>query len=72
MIESPKLLESLEDLDSLSFLPHPEASNDLLAAQFTDLAQPLTLRQATIESARCLYCYDAPCTRICPTGIDVD
>jgi dihydropyrimidine dehydrogenase (NAD+) subunit PreT len=71
MNASPKLLESLEDLDSLSFLPHPEASNDLLAAQFTDLARPLTLRQAAIESARCLYCYDAPCTRICPTGIDV-
>jgi glutamate synthase (NADPH/NADH) small chain len=71
MIESPKLLESLQGLDSLSCLPHPRASNKVLAAQFTDLARPLTTRQAAIESARCLYCYDAPCTRICPTGIDV-
>ena len=31
----------------------------------------LNARQAAIESARCLYCYDAPCTRICPTSIDV-
>jgi dihydropyrimidine dehydrogenase (NAD+) subunit PreT len=23
------------------------------------------------RSARCLYCYDAPCTRICPSEIDV-
>jgi glutamate synthase (NADPH/NADH) small chain len=42
-----------------------------LSERFTDLAPPLTMRQAAIESARCLYCYDAPCTRACPTGIDV-
>ncbi len=58
-------------IDSLKHLPHAAGSNSELAQHFTDLAPPLTARQAAIESARCLYCYDAPCTRICPSEIDV-
>jgi len=58
-------------IESLKHLPHASASNSALAEQFTDLAPALTIRQAAIESARCLYCYDAPCTRICPSEIDV-
>jgi dihydropyrimidine dehydrogenase (NAD+) subunit PreT len=52
-------------------LPQAGGTHDALSERFTDLAPPLTARQAAIESARCLYCYDAPCTRACPTGIDV-
>jgi len=58
-------------IEALKYIPQPKATNDELAGHFTDLAPPLTPRQAAIESSRCLYCYDAPCTRICPTGIDV-
>jgi glutamate synthase (NADPH/NADH) small chain len=58
-------------IDSLQHLPPATGTHDALAERFTDLAPPLTARQAAIESARCLYCYDAPCTRACPTGIDV-
>jgi len=58
-------------ITSLHYLPLPEAGSGELAGRFTDLAPALTARQAAIESARCLYCYDAPCTRICPTEIDV-
>ncbi|NND44191.1 MAG: NAD(P)-binding protein, partial [Xanthomonadales bacterium] len=38
---------------------------------FHDLHPPLTELQAIQESARCLFCFDAPCTEACPTGIDI-
>ncbi|MEO7338072.1 MAG: NAD(P)-binding protein, partial [Caldimonas sp.] len=41
------------------------------AEAFGDAAPRFTRTQALVESERCLYCYDAPCTEACPTGIDV-
>ncbi|EXJ10573.1 MULTISPECIES: NAD(P)-dependent oxidoreductase [Nitrincola] len=38
---------------------------------FSDIHPPLTPRQAELESARCLYCYDAPCVKACPSEIDI-
>jgi dihydropyrimidine dehydrogenase (NAD+) subunit PreT len=38
---------------------------------FADITPPLSSRQAAIEAARCLFCFDAPCTIACPTHIDV-
>ncbi len=32
---------------------------------------PMTPSQALLEAERCLYCFDAPCTSACPTGIDI-
>ena len=58
-------------IESLQHLPQPADSHSALAKQFTDLAPPLNARQAAIEAARCLYCYDAPCTVACPSDIDV-
>jgi dihydropyrimidine dehydrogenase (NAD+) subunit PreT len=58
-------------IDSLKHLPRSALADGALEDLFTDLAPPLTARQAAIEAARCLYCYDAPCTRICPSEIDV-
>ena len=38
---------------------------------FSDISPPLTQQQALLEAARCLFCYDAPCIKACPTHIDV-
>jgi dihydropyrimidine dehydrogenase (NAD+) subunit PreT len=36
-----------------------------------ELLPPLTQNEAAVESARCLMCFDAPCTHACPTHIDI-
>src|ERR1700733_15438978 len=39
---------------------------------FDDIHPPFATRDAAlVEANRCLFCYDAPCTKSCPTGIDV-
>ena len=38
---------------------------------FADLHPPLSRSEALIEADRCYFCYDAPCTQACPTGIDI-
>ncbi|WP_295487780.1 NAD(P)-dependent oxidoreductase [uncultured Pseudomonas sp.] len=58
-------------IDTLNHLPRPRAGADQLDTAFSDLAPPLTARQAAVESARCLYCYDAPCVNACPSEIDI-
>jgi glutamate synthase (NADPH/NADH) small chain len=42
-----------------------------LARNFEDLPSPLAPDEVLVEVARCLYCYDAPCVRACPTSIDI-
>ncbi len=43
----------------------------MIAERFPDLHPPLSECAALVESNRCLYCFDAPCTAACPTHIDV-
>ena len=38
---------------------------------FADLHPPLSRSEALIEADRCYFCFDAPCTTACPTGIDI-
>jgi glutamate synthase (NADPH/NADH) small chain len=49
----------------------PKLSPEKYEQNFADITPPLNARQAAIESARCLYCFDAPCIQACPTRIDV-
>jgi glutamate synthase (NADPH/NADH) small chain len=44
---------------------------DELRRNFADLHPPLSRSEALIEADRCYFCYDAPCTTACPTGIDI-
>ena len=41
------------------------------AKGLTEHLPPLRPHEALVEANRCLYCYDAPCIRACPTHIDV-
>jgi len=44
---------------------------DELARNFAEIRPPFTPDEARAQAARCLFCFDAPCTRACPTHIDV-
>ncbi len=42
-----------------------------LAENFADIAPRFTPHEAWVAADRCYFCYDAPCTTACPTGIDI-
>jgi glutamate synthase (NADPH/NADH) small chain len=46
-------------------------TRDQVEENFADLTPTLNPTQAHVEAARCLYCYDAPCIKACPTAIDI-
>jgi glutamate synthase (NADPH/NADH) small chain len=47
-------------------------TNQQYAVNFSDIHPPFeTVDAALVEANRCLFCYDAPCTKSCPTSIDV-
>ncbi|MBL0182590.1 MAG: NAD(P)-dependent oxidoreductase [Chitinophagaceae bacterium] len=47
-------------------------SKEQYAENFSDIHPTFeTADAALVEANRCLFCYDAPCMKSCPTGIDV-
>ena len=47
-------------------------SGEQYAENFSDIHPPYeNITAAKVEANRCLFCYDAPCMKSCPTSIDV-
>lgn len=46
-------------------------SKEQIEKNFSEIHPAMSQAEAAFEANRCLYCYDAPCTRACPTHIDV-
>lgn len=46
-------------------------SDEEVEKNFGDMHPPLSRSEALIAADRCYFCYDAPCTTACPTGIDI-
>ncbi|MFT8321758.1 MAG: NAD(P)-dependent oxidoreductase [Bacillus sp. (in: firmicutes)] len=46
-------------------------SRENLSMNFSEIEPNLTDKETLEEANRCLYCYDAPCIKACPTGIDI-
>lgn len=42
-----------------------------LTENFQEIFKGMTKNEAIEESNRCLYCYDAPCIKACPTSIQI-
>src|SRR5215467_652793 len=49
----------------------PKLGAEAAAANMADIHPALTPQEAIIEANRCLFCFDAPCIKACPTGIDI-
>jgi dihydropyrimidine dehydrogenase (NAD+) subunit PreT len=49
-----------------AFIPISE-----LTRNFLEVVPELKPKEAMDEANRCLFCYDAPCIKACPTGIDI-
>lgn len=55
----------------MSLTHHSPLNIEQIERNFAEINPALTKAEALHEANRCLYCYDAPCTHACPTGIDV-
>ncbi len=49
----------------------PKLTNDEYEKNFAELHPPFSTGSATAEANRCLYCFDSPCMKACPTHIDI-
>ncbi|MCC3160699.1 FAD-dependent oxidoreductase [Hymenobacter sp. 15J16-1T3B] len=50
--------------------PTPTTEQEF-AANFAQIKPLMSNTEALYESSRCLFCFDAPCIKACPSGIDI-
>ncbi|MBM7648620.1 glutamate synthase (NADPH/NADH) small chain [Bacillus ectoiniformans] len=55
----------------LNRVKNKKISVEDLTLNFREIEPALTETEAINESNRCLYCYDAPCIKACPTSINI-
>lgn len=55
----------------MSKLKSTSISLEDLKINFSEVKPGIKKKDAMDESNRCLYCYDAPCIKACPTGINI-
>lgn len=49
----------------------PKLTSEQYDSNFAEIHPPFTPNSAVAEANRCLYCYDSPCMKACPTRIDI-
>jgi dihydropyrimidine dehydrogenase (NAD+) subunit PreT len=49
----------------------PKLPPEQYEQNFAELHPPFMANSAVAEAHRCLYCYDSPCMKACPTHIDI-
>ncbi|MBI1805560.1 MAG: NAD(P)-dependent oxidoreductase [Ignavibacteria bacterium] len=49
----------------------PKLTSEQYENNFTEIHPAFNQNQATVEANRCLYCFDSPCMKACPTHIDI-
>ncbi len=51
--------------------PAPKLTPEQYEKNFSEIHPAFTQNQAVTEANRCLYCFDSPCMKACPTHIDI-
>ena len=59
------------NVESQADIAPKRLSDAEIEANFGDMHTPLERAEALVEADRCYFCFDAPCTTACPTGIDI-
>lgn len=49
----------------------PKLTEEEYKKNFEELTSAFIQNAAVVEANRCLFCYDSPCTKACPTQIDI-
>lgn len=58
-------------VDNTADVSSGRLSDEQIASNFADMHPPLAPSEAIVDADRCYFCYAAPCTTACPTGIDI-